>query len=51
MPDDGRKGLVHAWVTDLLIEEAPKDFIQAVVCLMDDAIAEKSYEVIYDCKR
>ena len=51
MPDEKRKGLVHAWVTDLLIEEAPKDFVQAVACLMDDAVAEKAYEVIYKCKR
>ena len=51
MPDEKRKGLIHAWVTDLLIEEAPKDFAQAVACLMDDAVAEKAYEVIYKCKR
>jgi len=51
MPDDRRKGMVHAWVTDLLIEEAPRDLVQAVACLMDDAVAEKAYEVIYKCKR
>jgi hypothetical protein len=51
MPDERRKGLVHAWVTDLLIEDAPKDFVQAVACLMDDAVAERAYEVIYNCKR
>jgi hypothetical protein len=51
MPDEKRKGLVHAWVTDLLVEEAPRDFIQAVACLMDDAIAEKAYEVIFKCRR
>jgi len=51
MPDEKRRGLVHAWVTDLLIEEAPKDLIQAVACLSDDAVAEKAYEVIYRCRR
>jgi hypothetical protein len=51
MPDERRKGLVHAWVTDLIIEEAPKDLVQAVACLMDDAVAEKAYEVIFKCKR
>jgi hypothetical protein len=51
MPDDRRRGLVHAWVTDLLIEEAPRDFVQAVACLSDDAIAEKAYEVIFNCNR
>lgn len=51
LPDERRKGLVHAWVTDLIIEEAPKDLIEAVACLMDDAVAEKAYEVIYKCRR
>jgi len=51
MPDERRKGLVHAWVTDLIIEDAPKDLVQAVACLMDDAVAEKAYEVIFKCKR
>jgi hypothetical protein len=51
MPDEKRRGLVHAWVTDLLIEEAPPDFIQAVACLSDDAVAEKAYEVIFNCSR
>jgi len=51
MPDEARKGLVHAWVTDLLIAEAPRDFVQAVACLMDDAIAEKAYEAIFSCRR
>jgi hypothetical protein len=50
MPDEKRRGLVHAWVTDLLIGKAPKDFIQAVAFLSDDAVAEKAYEVIYDCR-
>lgn len=51
MPDERRRGLVHTWVSDLIIEEAPKDFIEAVACLMDDAVAERAYEVIYQCKR
>ena len=51
MPDEKRKGLVHAWVTDLIVEEAPRDLVQAVACLMDDAVAEKAYEVIFRCKR
>lgn len=51
MPDAQRQGVVHAWVTDLLIEEAPREFIEAVGCLMDDAVAEKAYAVIYQCQR
>jgi hypothetical protein len=51
MPDEKRRGLVHVWVSDLLIEEAPRDFVQAVACLADDAVAEKAYEVIFKCTR
>jgi hypothetical protein len=51
MPDDRRQGLVHAWVTDLLIAEAPRDFVQAVACLLDNQVAEKAYEVIFKCRR
>jgi len=51
LPDAQRQGVVHAWVTDLLIAEAPRDFIEAVGCLMDDAVAEKAWEVIYQCRR
>ena len=51
MPDERRQGVVHAWVTDLLIECAPREFTQAVGCLIDDAIAERAYETIYQCRR
>lgn len=51
MPDGKRQGVVHAWLTDLLIEGAPKDFTQAVACLMDDTIAERAYEAIFECRR
>jgi hypothetical protein len=51
MPDAQRQGVVHAWVSDLLIAEAPREFIEAVGCLMDDAVAEKAYAVIYQCQR
>ena len=51
MPDERRRGLVHAWVSDLLIAGAPSDLVQAIACLTDDAIAEKAYEVIYDCRQ
>jgi len=50
LPDEKRRGLVHSWVNDLLIAQAPQDFIQAVACLLDDAVAEKAYEVIYRCR-
>jgi hypothetical protein len=51
LPDDRRKAVVHAWVSDLLIADAPREFIQAIACLLDDQVAEKAYEVIYQCRR
>jgi len=51
LPDNKRQALVHTWVTDMMIAGAPPDFIQAVACLMDDAVAEKAYEAIYHCRR
>ena len=51
MPDGERQSLVNAWVSDLLIAEAPKDFIAAIACLVDDRVAEKAFEVIFKCKR
>ena len=51
LPDEKRRGLVHAWVSDMLIAGAPQDFVQAVGCLLDDTIAEKAYAVIFQCKR
>ena len=51
MPDEKRHAVVHAWVSDLLIAEAPREFVQAIACLLDDRVAEKAYEVIYRCKR
>ncbi len=51
MPDERRQVLVHNWVNDLIVKQAPKDFIEAVACLLDDAVSEKAYEVIYQCRR
>ena len=51
MPNEKRQTMVHTWVTDLLIEDAPHDFVQAIACLKDDAVAEKAYEVIFRCRR
>jgi hypothetical protein len=51
LPDQERQGVVHAWVTDLLIAEAPRDFVQAIACLLDDRVAEQAYEMIFKCRR
>jgi hypothetical protein len=51
LPDQRRRDLVHAWVSDLIVKQAPKDFTEAIACLIDDAVAEKAYEVIFKCRR
>ena len=51
MPDGQRQEVVHAWVRDLLVAEAPRDFVQAIACLLDDRVAEKAHEVIFKCTR
>ncbi len=50
-PDDRRKALVHNWVSELVVNNAPKDFMRAIACLLDDRVAEKAYEVIFQCQR
>jgi len=51
LPDEKRQTVVRAWVSDLLVGGAPKDFTAAIACLLDDAVAEKAYEVIFECRR
>jgi hypothetical protein len=51
MPDEARRRFVDSWVRDMLVAGAPKDFIQAIGCLLDDRVAEKAYEVIFHCRR
>lgn len=51
LSDDKRKAMLHTWLTDMLIAKAPNSLITAVGCLMDDAVAEKAYEVIFHCRR
>ena len=51
LPDERRQALVHTLVSDMLIAKAPKEFVEAIACLMDDAVAEKAYEVIFQCRR
>jgi len=51
LPDPKRQAVLHAWVSDLLIAQAPRDFTAAIACLLDDKVAEKAYEVIFRCKR
>ena len=50
MSDERRRALIQKWVADLVVGRAPTDIIRAIACLLDDAVAEKAYEVIYRCE-
>jgi len=46
-PDEERKIIVVKMVEELKAKRAPQTLIEAIACLVDDSIAEKAYEVIY----
>ena len=50
-PDKKRKQLVLMLVKELTKKKAPHDLIEGISCLIDDAVSEKAYEVIYKCSR
>ena len=50
-PDQTRKAVVLKLVDHLRANRAPADFIDAFVCFLDDDVAERAYQVIYQCSR
>lgn len=48
-PDQTRKTILYALVEQLRASKAPADFVDAFVCLLDDKVAERAYQVIYQC--
>ena len=51
LPDAQRRDFVQGWVNELLVQEAPPAFVEAIACLADDAVAERAYAVIWNCER
>ncbi len=51
LPDEKRKALLFALLRDLQAEGAPPDLMAAIESLVDDAVAERAYEVIFKCRR
>ena len=49
-PDDRRKVIVHRVLDQLHERNAPAMLVEAMACLLDDAAAEKAYEVIFQCR-
>jgi hypothetical protein len=50
-PDTVRRTVVYRLLDRLKANAAPASLIDAVACLLDDAAAEKAYEVIYQCAK
>ncbi len=48
-PDERRRAIVAKLIQRLKESDAPQSLIEAMACLLDDAVAEKAYEVIYQC--
>jgi len=51
LPNEQRQTFVRSWVNDMLTNAAPQDLVQAIACLLDDQVAEKAFEVIFQCQR
>jgi hypothetical protein len=49
-PDVRRRAIVYRLLDRLKEKKAPPTLIEAMACLLDDAAAEKAYEVIFQCK-
>ena len=50
-PDARRKAVVRELLDRFVAGGAPKSLHEAFVCLLDDHVAEKAYEIIFRCKR
>jgi hypothetical protein len=50
-PDDKRQYVVQELVQRMRANKAPRALIEAFLPLLDNAVAEKAYEVIYQCRR
>lgn len=50
-PDERRRAIVRRLLDRLRERNAPQPLIDAMACLLDDAAAEKAYQVIYKCSK
>ena len=50
-PDKMRHAVLLGLLELFRVNGAPKDLSDAFVCLLDDEVAEKAYQVIYQCQR
>ena len=50
-PEQNRKDIVQYLLQQFRERQAPQSLIEAFAPLLDDAVAERAYEVIFQCKR
>ena len=50
-PNERRRVVIGEFLERFRMSGAPASLHNAFVCLLDDDVAEKAYEVIYHCKR
>jgi hypothetical protein len=50
-PDARRRDMLRVLIDNLREERAPAHLIDALICLQDDAVAEKAYAAIHQCPR
>ena len=50
-PDDKRRAMVAKILERLRTRKAPQKLVEAMACLLDDAIAERAYAAIHNCPR
>jgi hypothetical protein len=50
-PDKMRHAVILGLLELFRVNGAPKNLSDAFACLLDDEVAEKAYEVIFECQR
>jgi len=50
-PDTTRRAVVYRLLERLREAHAQQELIEAVACLLDDNVAEKAYEVLFQCAK
>ena len=51
LSDERRQFMLRKLISDLRDKGAPKELTDALVCLMDNDVAEKVYVYIHKCRR
>lgn len=50
-PDAARRAFLEALLPKLRAQAVPASLVEAMACLMDDAVAEAAFHEIYQCNR